>query len=277
MSYSKCHSDTDNAATCMERTGQDTEVGAETRRAGLTPWRDKSACLDGQFLSLQTMAAGVQGDIPPLQFSDSIQSGNRHMGNRAFLRWVGELQADRQDVNIRGLPVQGLQHPALPRTHPAPLQLMPKKHKKKVPAAEEPPMALPQATPEASEESVSELVAALPRAQSGGAAVPAGKKKKKSRVQVALNTLRAGEEVEKGVEAFKRYIEAAIGEAELLHTLTERITRAQDLGGRQQPALEAVKSRLRALDSMAVADMPQAVAPGRECLQRNPSWRLSGL
>ena len=57
MSYSKCHSDTDNAAACMERTGQDTEVGAETRRAGLTPWRDKSACLDGQFLSLQTMAA----------------------------------------------------------------------------------------------------------------------------------------------------------------------------------------------------------------------------
>ena len=270
MSYSKCHSDTDNAATCMERTGQDTEVGAETRRAGLTPWRDKSACLDGQFLSLQTMAAGVQGDIPPLQFSDSIQSGNRHMGNRAFLRWVGELQADRQDVNIRGLPVQGLQHPALPRTHPAPLQLMPKKHKKKVPAAEEPPMALPQATPEASEESVSEQVAALPRAQSGGAAVPAEKKKKKSRVQVALNTLRAGEEVEKGVEAFKRYIEAAVGEAELLHTLTERITRAQDLGGRQQPALEAVKSRLRALDSMAVADMPQAVAPEQGMFAEKP-------
>ena len=271
MSYSKCHSDTDNAAACMVRTGQDTEVGAETRRAGLTPWRDKSACLDGQFLSLQTMAAGVQGDIPPLQFSDSIQSGNRHMGNRAFLRWVGELHADRQDVNIRGVPVQGLQHPALPRTHPAPLQLMPKKHKKKVPAAEEPPMALPQATPEASEESVPELVAALPRAQSGGAAVQAKKKKKKkSRVQVALNTLRAGEEVEKGVEAFKRYIEAAIGEAELLHTLTERITRAQDLGDRQQPALEAVKSRLRALDSMAVADMPQAVAPGPGMFAEKP-------
>ena len=270
MSYSKCHSDTDNAATCMERTGQDTEVGAETRQAGLTPWRDKSACLDGQFLSLQTMAAGVQGDIPPLQFSDSIQSGNRHMGNRAFLRWVGEIHGDRQDVNIRGVPVQGLQHPALPRTHPAPLQLMPKKHKKKVPAAEEPPMALPQATPEASEESVLELVAALPRAQSGGAAVPAGKKKKKSRVQVALNTLRAGEEVEKGVEAFKRYIEAAIDEAELLHTLTERITRAQDLGDRQQPALEAVKSRLRALDSMAVADMPQAVAPGPGMFAEKP-------
>ena len=270
MSYSKYHSDTDNVAVCMERAGQDTEVGAETRRAGLTPWRDKSACLDGQFLSLQTMAAGIQGGIPPLQFIDSIQSRNRQMGNRAFLRWVGELHGDRQEVNIRGLPAQGLQHPALPRTHPAPLQLMPKKHKKKVPAAEEPQKALPQATPEASEESVPELVAALPRAQSGGAAVPAEKKKKKSRVQVALNTLRAGEEVEQGVEAFKRYIEAAIGEAELLHTLTERITRAQDLGGRQQPALEAVKSRLRALDSMAVADMPQAVAPGRRMFAEKP-------
>ena len=248
MSYSKCHSDTDNTAACMERTGQDTGVGVDTSRAGVTPWRDKSACLDGQSLYLQTMAAGIQGGIPPLQFSDSIQSGNRHMGNRAFLRWVGGLHGDRQEVNIRGLPAQGLQHPAPSQTRPAPLQLMPKKHKKKVPAAEEPQKALPEAPPQAIEEPVPELAAALPRAQSGGAAVPEEKKKKKSRVQVALNTLRAGKEVEEGVEAFRRYVEAEIGETVLLHTLVERINRADDLEDRQEAALRTVEERMRRLD-----------------------------
>ena len=249
MSYSKCHSAPDNTAACMERTGQDIGVGVDTRRAGLTPWRDKSACLDGQSLSLQTMAAGIQGGIPPLQFSDSIRSGNRHMGNRAFLRWVGELHGDRQDVNIRGLPAQCLQHPAPSQTRPAPLQLMPKKHKKKVPAAEEPQKALPEAPPQVIEEPVPELVAALPRAQSGGAAVPEEKKKKKkSRVQVALNTLRAGREVGKGVEAFRRYIEVEIGETALLHTLVERINRADDLEDRQEAALRTVEERMRRLD-----------------------------
>ena len=238
MSYSKCHSDTNNTAVCMEYTGQDIVVGVDTSRAGVTPWRDKSACLDGQFLSLQTLAEGIQGGIPSLQFSDSIQSGNRHMGNRAFLRWVGELHGDRQDVHIRGLPAQGLQHPALPRTRPAPLQLMPKKHKKKVPAAEEPQKALPEAPPQASEEPVPVLVAA----------VPEEKKKKKSRVQVALNTLRAGKEVGEGVEAFRRYIEVEIGETVLLHTLVERITRADDLEDRQAAALRTVEERMRRLD-----------------------------
>ena len=260
MSYSKCHSDTNNTAVCMEYTGQDIVVGVDTSRAGVTPWRDKSACLDGQFLSLQTLAEGIQGGIPSLQFSDSIQSGNRHMGNRAFLRWVGELHGDRQDVHIRGLPAQGLQHPALPRTRPAPLQLMPKKHKKKVPAAEEPQKALPEAPPQASEEPVPVLVAA----------VPEEKKKKKSRVQVALNTLRAGKEVGEGVEAFRRYIEVEIGETVLLHTLVERITRADDLENVRDAALGIVAARLRALDPMAVANMPQAVAPGSGMFAEKP-------
>ena len=53
----------------------------------------------------------------------------------------------------------------------------------------------------------------------------AGKKKKKSRAQVALNTLRS-----EGVEAFGAYIEAEIGETELLHNLHGRLLRAEDLG-----------------------------------------------
>ena len=85
------------------------------------------------------------------------------------------------------------------------------------------------------------------------------KKKKKSRVQVALNTLRA-----EGVEAFKDYLEARVDETALLDTLVERIKRAQDLAGVRAAALDAVTSRLRTLDPMAVADLPQASAPDPE-------------
>ena len=59
-------------------------------------------------------------------------------------------------------------------------------------------------------------------------------------MQVALNTLRGD-----GVEAFKKYIEAEIGEAELLRTLVERIMRAEDLRGIKDTALRVVEGRLR--------------------------------
>ena len=261
MSYIQYHSDADNTAAWMERTGQDIGVGVDPSRASLPPWRDKS---DGQSLSLQTMAAGIQGGIPLLQFSDSIQSGNRHMGNRALMHWVGELYAGRQDTNPRGPAAQGVQYPVPPQIHPVPLQLMPKKHKKKVPAAEEPPKALPEAAPQASEEPVPELAAALRQAQSGGAVVPEEKKKKKkSRVQVALNALRSGEEVEEGVEAFRRYVEAEIGETPLLHTLVERINRAQDLGDKKDAALRAVEERMGELVLEGIPPAQQAAAHGQ--------------
>ena len=81
------------------------------------------------------------------------------------------------------------------------------------------------------------------------------KKKKKSRVQVALNTLRL-----EGVEAFRDYLEAEVDETALLDTLTRRVQRAQDLAGVTVAALDAVQARLRALDPMALADLPQAPA-----------------
>ena len=85
------------------------------------------------------------------------------------------------------------------------------------------------------------------------------KKKKKPRVQVALNTLRA-----EGVEAFKSYIDAEIREAELLHTLAERIGRAQNLGDNKESARREVEDRLRILDPEAVAGAPEAAVPGPE-------------
>ncbi len=81
---------------------------------------------------------------------------------------------------------------------------------------------------------------------------PGQKKKKKSRVQLALNTLRG-----EGMAAFGAYIEAEIGEAAVLHTLVERITRAQDLGGVRKEALEVVEGRLRLLDPL----LPQGQVP----------------
>ena len=81
---------------------------------------------------------------------------------------------------------------------------------------------------------------------------PGQKKKKKSRVQVALNTLRG-----EGTAAFGAYIEAEIGEAALLRTLVERIMRAEDLRSVRKEALGVVEGRLRLLDPL----LPQGQAP----------------
>ena len=77
-------------------------------------------------------------------------------------------------------------------------------------------------------------------------------------MQVALNTLR-----DDGVEAFHHYIEAEIGETDLLHTLTERICRAEDLVVKRAGALAVVVERIRVLDPEAGQVPPQAAASGR--------------
>ena len=190
---------------------------------------------DAHGTSLQTVAAGMPGAVSPVQFMSDIDVANRALGNRAFMRWVGELHSGGRDAVEPG--------------STAPLQMMGKKKKKQGPAQEE--EAVPKlvaAEPEApgttpKQEPVAEV------ASSPAAGAPAEKKKrKKSRVQVALNTLRG-----EGVESFKAYIEAEIGEAALLHTLVERITRAGDLGGVRAEALRVVEGRLQALDPVAVA------------------------
>ena len=249
----------------MERTGQDIGVGVDPSRASLPPWRDKS---DGQSLSLQTMAAGIQGGIPLLQFSDSIRSGNRHMGNRAFLHWVGELYAAGRGRETHAVAAQGLQYPGSPLTYHAPLQLMPKKKKRQEgSSAEGVSEGVSEATPEAPPGPGVQAEAQAPLPQEGlkETAKPGEKKKKKkSRVQVALNTLRA-----EGLDEFKCYIEANISERELLRTLTERISRAQDLGDRKDPALRAVEGSIGEPDPESVPAVPQAaVARPRQVVEK---------
>ena len=221
----------------------------------------REAGTTGQSAAWQTLVSGLQNGVAPAQFMHSIDIASHQLGNRAFMHWVGALQAGGVDVADRGAGAQD-DPPA------APLQLMPKKRKKKTGTTE---------TPEALQEEPPEIVAATletpaePGAGVGpepeetslqagpeGAAVAKKKKKKKSRVQVALNTLRAD-----GVEAFQRYIEAEIGETGLLRDLTERINRAEDLENVRDAALGFVAARLRALEREAGTAMQQAAVPGQ--------------
>ena len=224
-----------------------------------SPWIEEAIHSGASSIPLLTVAAGILDGVTPLQFMDSIDVVNHQLGNRAFLRWVESLQADEPGAAIRAVGIPG-------RPPTAPLQLMPKKRKKKTEAAE---------TPEGQQQELPETAAAAldaptrldagagPEPQDPSLQAPseeaavavAKKKKKKSRVQVALNTLRA-----EGVEAFRSYLEAGIGEPELLHTLTERISRAEDLGSVKDAALGFVAARLRALDPEAGRATSQPVA-----------------
>ena len=253
MSHTQYLPDMDNIATCVERTGQDAGFEAGAGRADLTARLDGYACTDDYPAPLQTVAAGIRNGISPLQFMAGINAVSWQLGNRAFLRWVGGLHAGGQDSDTSEISAPILQDPDLILTNPAPLQYMPKKHKKKGEAVtEKTPAALPQTPPEAD-------TPTGPEAEPGATDVPGKKKKKKkSRVQVALNTLR-----DDGVEAFHHYIEAEIGETDLLHTLTERISRAEDLVVKRAGALAVVEERMRVLDPKAAQVPPQAAASGR--------------
>ena len=225
---------------------QYSEAMYDAVRPGRAPGGMDATRPDAHGTSLQTVAAGMPGAVSPVQFMSDIDVANRTLGNRAFMRWVGELHSGGRDAVEPG--------------STAPLQMMGKKKKKQGPAqGEEAVPKLVAAEPEApgttpKQEPVP-VVASSPPTPAGAEAPAEKKKKKKSRVQVALNTLRG-----EGVESFKAYIEAEIGEAALLHTLVERITRAGDLGGERGEALRVVEGRLQALDPVVVAS---AQAPER--------------
>ena len=232
----------------------------------------------GQRDALQEAIAVMQWGAPPLQFMGSIDAANGQLGNRAFMRWVGGFYGGGPGVAAGPGTVPGMPCPARSPVLAAPLQLMPKKHRKK---GESAAGAIPEATLEtqpgtSSETSAAETAGApaetppvavveggpktgtMPaREEAGEATVSGSKKKKKSRVQVALNTLRA-----EGVEAFGGYLEAQVGEAGLLHNLVERITRAGDLGDRREAALRVVEERMRRLDPDGIPAGQQAAGSG---------------
>ncbi len=265
MSYTPHHSDVDLNAALPEQGEHEIDGRSATVRPGHSPRQDGTGVL-------QQLAAAMQCGASPLQVMESIAAGNRQPGNRAFMHWVGALHAAGRGGGAHTDTVPGWQDPG----RSAPLQFMPTKRRKKEPAVEVTPEGQTQATPETGTPEVPGTTSDTPSgavAQAGAEAAAtrthaaatktavAGekKKKKKSRVQVALNTLRA-----EGVEAFKDYLEAEVDDTALLDTLIERVHRAQDLAGVRDAALDVVQARLRTLDPMAVANLPQASAQGPE-------------
>ncbi len=202
---------------------------------------------------------------------------SQQMGNRAFMCWVGALHAVGRGGGAHTDTVPG--HPDPGRS--APLQFMPKKRSKKEPAVEVTPEGQTQATPETGAPEVPGTTSDTPSgavAQAGAetaatrtpavateTAVAGEKKKKKSRVQVALNTLRA-----EGVEAFKDYLEAEVDDTALLDTLTGRVQRAQDLAGVRDAALETIAARTGELDPEGIPAMPRALAPAHGQVVERP-------
>ena len=249
-----------------EREAPDNETGSGAARpSGLS----LEAGTPAPYAALQLLASGQGNTVARKQYLHGMDSARQQLGNRAFMHWVGLLHAAGHGGQAQADAMQGRQDPA----GSAPLQCMPKKRKQKEAAgkvtpegqkeaaaetgAPEVPGAGPDTPPGAVAQAGAEAAATQPQAQATETAVAGEKKKKKkSRVQVALNTLRA-----EGVEAFRDYLEARFDETALLDTLVERIKRAQDLAGVRDAALGAVTSRLRTLDPMAVADLPQASAP----------------
>ena len=257
--------DTEQAAQAVAETGPARPLAGIPNTAA-TPLRREAADILN-CNSLGEVMAGMDG-------------GNHGMGNRAFMRWVGELRARGQDGDSHAIAAGSgrARQVVCPDALPAPLQLMPKKKKKQG-------VTVTGALTDAGGEAVGDVmpgpgesagtgVAApqseargtlpepeqtLPQAVSKDVAPPPGdKKKKKSRVQVALNTLRA-----EGVEAFKSYIEAGIGETGLLCTLVGRIKQAGDLGGVKAAALAILNARIQLLDPVAVSALAEAPAPAQ--------------
>ena len=238
--------------------------------------RTGTAVAGGAGEALGQVVAGLRGAAGVPVFQAGIEAGQRELGNRAFMRWVRALGAAKQaDAGAAG-GVKGPARPVagVPVTDCDSLQLMGKKKKQqqaadvkagsgnKAAGTEGDAGAGPEGAvapgPAAAQPQATGTAAGVETEPVGGAAAGAQKKKKKSRVQVALNTLRG-----QGVAAFGGYIEAEIDEAVLLRTLVERINRAEDLKNVRAEALAGVEARLGLLDAEGGAGETGSVAQPR--------------
>ena len=177
MSYTSYSPETDLPVTGTGQSGAG-RTGAGPGGAGLAV-----AGSTGEALGL--VLAGMQGGVDVRGFQAGIEGGQRALGNRAFLNWVQALQSGE-----RG----------------APLQLMGKKKKKPVAAEVEAGTGEQAAAatgdvvtgtegtaaprPEAAQPQATGTTPGVEPEPLEGVAGGVKKKKKKSRVQVALNTLR---------------------------------------------------------------------------------------
>ena len=248
MSYASYAPETDLPVSGTGQSGPGVAVSGRSGAAG--GCGGVGMAVDGSE-ALARVLAGVQDGAGMRGFQAGIEAGQRALGNRAFLDWVGALQSAGQTLRRQG----------------APLQLMGKKKKQQPADVEAGSGKQAAGAPEGAGTEAKGTVVPGPAAaqpQATGtlpgvepepvedAAAGGKKKKKKSRVQVALNTLRG-----EGAAAFGGYIEAEIGEAALLRTLVERINRAEDLAGVREEALGVVEGRLCLLASGGDTGAPE--------------------
>ena len=101
MGHTPYYSDKHSSTAVIEQAGQAAEVGDSHNRVGHgaagTVSGDSPAVVDASIAHLDTVAAGIINGISPLQFIDSINTGSRQLGNRAFLYWIRQLHADEAD------------------------------------------------------------------------------------------------------------------------------------------------------------------------------------
>ena len=198
--------------------------------------------------ALGQVVAGLQGGAGPGEFRAGIEAGQRELGNRAFMQWVGELQSGGQDA------------PAADGA--APLQMMGKKRKHPDTGAEADPGA---STPG--------------QAGAGNAGdtgmTPVEKKVKGPRAEVAVKTLRSN-----GIKAFGEYIEVEIDKMMGLQTkqaflreLMKRLKNDREAVGVWAGSLALVEEHLCALDLEAVVGEAGLNAPAQG---QAPCLALSG-
>ena len=122
MPHTRSYSDMNKTAVSLEQAGQEFEPEVSYALAGSgsggAAWGADTAGADDTAAALHRVTAGIREGISPLQFMDSIAAGNRKLGNRDFLHWVGQLHADRQGRETHEIAAQGLQGPGRPLTPP---------------------------------------------------------------------------------------------------------------------------------------------------------------
>ena len=198
--------------------------------------------------ALGHVVAGLQGGAGPGEFRAGIEAGQRELGNRAFMRWVGELQSGGRDA------------PAADGA--APLQMM-GGGKKKTPEAEagaRPGEAASGSTPASAGNGGAGPSSGAPgqagAGMAGGTGMPPVKQKKAiRRLDIAKQTLR-----EEGVEAFGNYIKTATAKMmglgakqTFVRTLERWLKHGRGLEKLRTRALSLVQARLQSLGPEEVA------------------------
>ena len=182
-SHTQFYPDTGVKVILSDQSGQDAEIGITGKEAARyrvhAPLADNFPDPDLASVSLRMLAESISSGIHPLLFMENINNGNRQLGNRSFLQWVGQQYAAGRRNDLRAGAARRLQDAGQPLAAYAPLQFRPKKKKKTGGPAEEAAETLSKTTPEAGAATEPEARVTSAPAQPGATATPEVKKKKK--------------------------------------------------------------------------------------------------